>query len=173
ADLLQERGQRIPVYLPRALGPARQPVLKPIIGSGFDLVGPGYAQPSVQLLALLLQRLDDVLLSTAADLVPLAPAIRTEALAEDATPAAPAMPVVLAVGAGRALVIEDDAAPALGTLSHSREHTPVVPAMVPGNFQPRSTYGLIWWAQLGSNQRPLACKASALPLSYAPGTVAG
>src|SRR3954452_13085771 len=25
------------------------------------------------------------------------------------------------------------------------------------------------WAQLGSNQRPLACKASALPLSYAPG----
>jgi hypothetical protein len=25
-----------------------------------------------------------------------------------------------------------------------------------------------WWAQLGSNQRPLACKASALPLSYAP-----
>jgi hypothetical protein len=24
------------------------------------------------------------------------------------------------------------------------------------------------WAQLGSNQRPLACKASALPLSYAP-----
>src|SRR5271157_5349891 len=28
--------------------------------------------------------------------------------------------------------------------------------------------GLTWWAQLGSNQRPLACKASALPLSYAP-----
>jgi hypothetical protein len=26
-----------------------------------------------------------------------------------------------------------------------------------------------WWAQLVSNQRPLACKASALPLSYAPG----
>jgi hypothetical protein len=25
------------------------------------------------------------------------------------------------------------------------------------------------WAQLGLNQRPLACKASALPLSYAPG----
>jgi hypothetical protein len=29
-------------------------------------------------------------------------------------------------------VIEDDAAPPLGTLSHSWEHTPVVPAMVPG-----------------------------------------
>ena len=26
------------------------------------------------------------------------------------------------------------------------------------------------WARLGSNQRPLACEASALPLSYAPGT---
>src|SRR6266404_8368260 len=25
------------------------------------------------------------------------------------------------------------------------------------------------WARLGSNQRPLACEASALPLSYAPG----
>ena len=25
-----------------------------------------------------------------------------------------------------------------------------------------------WWAQVGSNHRPLACKASALPLSYAP-----
>ena len=24
------------------------------------------------------------------------------------------------------------------------------------------------WAQLGLNQRPLACEASALPLSYAP-----
>ena len=24
------------------------------------------------------------------------------------------------------------------------------------------------WARLGSNQRPLACEASALPLSYAP-----
>ena len=29
----------------------------------------------------------------------------------------------------------------------------------------------LWWAQLGSNQRPLACKASALPLSYAPGAI--
>ena len=27
-----------------------------------------------------------------------------------------------------------------------------------------------WWARLGLNQRPLACEASALPLSYAPGT---
>jgi len=44
------------------------------------------------------------------------------------------MPVVLDVGAGRTFVIEDDAAPALGTLSHSREHTPVVPAMVHENF---------------------------------------
>lgn len=26
------------------------------------------------------------------------------------------------------------------------------------------------WARLGSNQRPPACKAGALPLSYAPGT---
>ena len=29
--------------------------------------------------------------------------------------------------------------------------------------------GLFQWARLGSNQRPLACEASALPLSYAPG----
>jgi hypothetical protein len=28
--------------------------------------------------------------------------------------------------------------------------------------------GNIWWAQVGSNHRLLACKASALPLSYAP-----
>ena len=28
---------------------------------------------------------------------------------------------------------------------------------------------LVRWARLGSNQRPLACEASALPLSYAPG----
>ena len=27
---------------------------------------------------------------------------------------------------------------------------------------------LAGWAQVGSNHRPLACKASALPLSYAP-----
>src|SRR5690242_9139530 len=36
----------------------------------------------------------------------------------------------------------------------------------------RSAFWLVicsWWARLGSNQRPLACKASALPLSYAPG----
>src|SRR5919112_2728969 len=26
-----------------------------------------------------------------------------------------------------------------------------------------------WWARLGSNQRPLRCQRSALPLSYAPG----
>src|SRR5690348_1697598 len=29
-----------------------------------------------------------------------------------------------------------------------------------------------WWARLGSNQRPPACKAGALPLSYAPQTEA-
>src|SRR5262249_29291647 len=29
-----------------------------------------------------------------------------------------------------------------------------------------------WWARLVSNQRPPACKAGALPLSYAPGTPA-
>ena len=29
------------------------------------------------------------------------------------------------------------------------------------------------WAHLGSNQGPLACEASALPLSYAPGTFTG
>ena len=28
---------------------------------------------------------------------------------------------------------------------------------------------LNWWAQEGSNLRPPACKAGALPLSYAPG----
>src|SRR5215471_8014350 len=28
--------------------------------------------------------------------------------------------------------------------------------------------GETWWAQVVSNHRPLACKASALPLSYAP-----
>jgi hypothetical protein len=28
-----------------------------------------------------------------------------------------------------------------------------------------------WWARLGSNQRPPACEADALPLSYAPGPV--
>ena len=29
------------------------------------------------------------------------------------------------------------------------------------------------WAHLGSNQGPLACEASALPLSYAPGRAQG
>ena len=27
---------------------------------------------------------------------------------------------------------------------------------------------IIWWAQVGSNHRPLPCEGSALPLSYAP-----
>src|ERR1700677_75914 len=127
-------------------------MLKAVIGSRFDLVGAGRAQPGVQLLALFLQRLDDVLLGTAADLVPLALSIRAEALAEDATPAASAMPVVLAVGAGRAFVIEDDAAPALGTLSHSRSIHRWFPLWFPEIFQPGSTCSLTWWAQLGSNQ---------------------
>jgi hypothetical protein len=71
------------------------------------------AQPGVEF-ALLLRRLDDVLLGPAADLVPPAPAVRPEALAEDAAPAAPPLPVMLAVGAGHAFIIEDDAAPGLG-----------------------------------------------------------
>src|ERR1700736_5400685 len=29
-----------------------------------------------------------------------------------------------------------------------------------------------WWARLGSNQRPLRCQRSALPLSYAPDRLA-
>src|SRR5262245_21772027 len=33
----------------------------------------------------------------------------------------------------------------------------------------RSCHGDNGWARLGSNQRPLACEASALPLRYAPG----
>ncbi len=44
----------------------------------------GRAQPGVQLLALLLQGLDDVLLGPATDLVPPAPAIRAEAITQDA-----------------------------------------------------------------------------------------
>jgi hypothetical protein len=91
------------------------------MGGILDRVGPGRTQPSVQLLDLLLQRVDDVLLGAAADLLPPAPAFKVEALAEHAAPAAAAMPVVPGVGAGRALVIEDDAAPA-----------PVVPGLVPG-----------------------------------------
>jgi hypothetical protein len=34
--------------------------------------------------------------------------------------------------------------------------------------QSRCWCGIPEWARLGSNQRPLACEASALPLSYAP-----
>ncbi len=110
----------------------RQPGLEPDMGSRFDLAGPGRAQPGINFLALLPQRLDDVLLGPAADLVPLALAIRAEALAEDATPAAPAMPVASAVGAARALVIEDDAAPALGTLPPSGSMHRWFPALVTG-----------------------------------------
>jgi len=87
------------------------------MGSRFDLVRPGRAQPGINFLALLLQRLDDVLLGPAADLVPPALAVRSEALAEDAVPAAPATPVVPAVDVGRTLVIQDDAAMAPEHLS--------------------------------------------------------
>jgi len=109
-----DRGRRNSFTI--AARPARQPVLQPVTGSRLDRVGPGRAQPGVQLLALFLQRLNDVLLGPAADLVPPARAIRTEALAEHAAPAAPALPAVPAVGAARALVIEDDVAPVLATL---------------------------------------------------------
>jgi hypothetical protein len=40
---------------------------------------------------------------------------------------------------------------------------PVESEQTAGVAEPRQ------WARLGSNQRPLACEASALPLSYAPG----
>jgi hypothetical protein len=36
-------------------------------------------------------------------------------------------------------------------------------------FQKGHLTAKTWWAQVGSNHRLLACKASALPLSYAPG----
>ena len=38
-----------------------------------------------------------------------------------------------------------------------------------GRRIPLRCRGSVRWARLGSNQRPLACEASALPLSYAPG----
>ena len=40
-------------------------------------------------------------------------------------------------------------------------------------FQKGNLAGRTWWAQVGSNHRLLACKASALPLSYAPLVRAG
>jgi hypothetical protein len=46
--------------------------------------------------------------------------------------------------------------------------TPVVPVLVPGKSPIKVKRGLTWWAQQGSNLWLLACKASALPLSYAP-----
>ena len=39
----------------------------------------------------------------------------------------------------------------------------------PFKQKPRRSGASSEWARLGSNQRPLACEASALPLSYAPG----
>jgi hypothetical protein len=39
---------------------------------------------------------------------------------------------------------------------------------MPGTQKGPDIQGLSTWARLGSNQRPLACEASALPLSYAP-----
>ena len=69
--------------------PDRQPVLEPVTGSRFDLAGPGRAQPGINFLALLFQCPDDFLLGPAADLVRPALAVRSEALAKDAAPAAP------------------------------------------------------------------------------------
>ena len=40
-----------------------------------------------------------------------------------------------------------------------------------GRSPGRGTDAFLRWARLVSNQRPLACEASALPLSYAPGVV--
>ena len=43
------------------------------------------------------------------------------------------------------------------------------PSPTPQDMQRGPDYqGIFEWARLGSNQRPLACEASALPLSYAP-----
>jgi hypothetical protein len=33
----------------------------------------------------------------------------------------------------------------------------------------RSSCGFVWWSRLVSNQRPSACEADALPLSYETG----
>jgi hypothetical protein len=41
--------------------------------------------------------------------------------------------------------------------------------MQPGPADIRKSCGSPRWARLDLNQRPLACEASALPLSYAPG----
>jgi hypothetical protein len=41
--------------------------------------------------------------------------------------------------------------------------------LTPDRRKPRRCGAFLWWARLVSNQRPLACEASALPLSYAPG----
>jgi hypothetical protein len=59
------------------------------MGSRFDLAGPGRAQPGINFIAPLPQRLDDVLFGPAGDLVPPALAVRSETLAEDAAPATP------------------------------------------------------------------------------------
>ena len=52
---------------------------------------------------------------------------------------------------------------------HEQDHHQLwLPAWLP-NVNSRHAAGLLkQWAQVGSNHRPLACKASALPLSYAP-----
>jgi hypothetical protein len=76
----------------------RRPVLEPVMGSRFDLAGLGRAQPGINFGALLLRRLDDVLLGPAAGLVPPELAIRSEGLAEGRCASGPrqtpAVPVV-------------------------------------------------------------------------------
>jgi len=80
ADLLQERGKGVPVDLSRAIVPARQPVLQPVVGRLPNGVGPGRVQPGVQLLLLELEGVDDILLRPPAGFVPPAPAVRLEPL---------------------------------------------------------------------------------------------
>jgi predicted O-methyltransferase YrrM len=88
-------------------------------------------QPGIQFLLLALQGIDDILLRPPAGLVPPAPAVRPESLADLAAPPARAAPVIPAVAAPGAFMIEEDGAPALGALSHAREPAPVAPAVLP------------------------------------------
>ena len=72
------------------------------------------------------------------------------------------VPIVPAVGAAR-LVVDGDAAMPLGTLPRPGACTGGSRLWLPGlrlAFQKGHLAGKTWWAQLGSNQRPLACKVS-------------
>lgn len=52
--------------------------------------------------------------------------------------------------------------------------TPSTPSSIPEMSQIYQRFQLIeWWAHKGSNLGPLPCEGNALPLSYAPGMVAG